>query len=263
LSESSASLLNSLCRVGDAGFEVGDAAVLEAQVGAGGLEAFVKGAVVVGELADALLEGGVLGGDPLDGFLGPFGFQVAYLTEKFADAGALGEDLDSVGAAFALAAAALWAVYIVFSACTGRRFPQADGLALAMVVGALLFLPWGVAESGGKVIDLVTLALGAGVALFSSVLPYTLELLALRRLPASTFAVLMGLEPVIAASAGFLVLGQVLSAGQSAAIGLVVAAGMGAVRTRVGWGEAPATAGVWERGAVALSARRQPSRPFD
>jgi hypothetical protein len=75
--------------LGDLGFEVGDAA---AEVGAGRLEAFVEGAVVGGELADALLEGG----DPLNGFLGPFGFQVADLAEEFADAGALGEDL-SVG----------------------------------------------------------------------------------------------------------------------------------------------------------------------
>ncbi|CAM5287053.1 EamA family transporter OS=Streptomyces tendae OX=1932 GN=GUR47_26860 PE=4 SV=1 [Streptomyces tendae] len=70
--------------------------------------------------------------------------------------------------------------YIVFSARTGRRFPQADGLALAMAVGALLFLPLGIAESGTKLLDPVTLGLGAAVALLSSVLPYTLELLALR-----------------------------------------------------------------------------------
>ena len=80
-------------RVGESGFEIGHSAVLEAQVGARGLQSFVHGSVVGGELADALLEGGVLGGDALDGFLGPFGFQVADLAEKFADAGALIEDL--------------------------------------------------------------------------------------------------------------------------------------------------------------------------
>ncbi|WP_031045242.1 EamA family transporter [Streptomyces sp. NRRL F-5650] len=142
--------------------------------------------------------------------------------------------LDPAGAAFALAAGAMWAAYIVFSARTGRRFPQADGLALAMAVGALLFLPLGIAESGPKLVDPVTLGLGAGVALLSSVLPYTLELLALRRLPAPTFAILMSLEPAIAAAAGFLVLDQALSATQSAAIALVIAASMGAVRTQVG-----------------------------
>ncbi|MFF9859796.1 MULTISPECIES: EamA family transporter [Streptomyces] len=144
------------------------------------------------------------------------------------------DGLDPAGAAFALAAGAMWAAYIVFSARTGRRFPQADGLALAMAVGALAFLPLGVVESGTKLIDPLTLALGAGVALLSSVLPYTLELLALRRLPAPTFAILMSLEPAIAAAAGFLILDQALSATQSAAIALVIAASMGAVRTQVG-----------------------------
>ncbi len=72
-----------------------------------------------------------------------------------------------------------------------------------MAVGAVLFLPLGIAESGGKLLDPMTLALGAGVALLSSVLPYTLELLALRRLPAPTFAILMSLEPAIAAGGRF------------------------------------------------------------
>lgn len=147
--------------------------------------------------------------------------------------------LDPVGAALALSAGAMWATYIVFSARTGRRFPQADGLALAMAVAAVLFLPLGVAESGAKLLDPLTIALGAGVALLSSVLPYTLELLALRRLPASTFAILMSLEPAIAATAGFFVLGQTLSVTEAAAIALVIAASMGAVRTQVGRGKAP------------------------
>ncbi|GHB36859.1 membrane protein [Streptomyces viridiviolaceus] len=147
------------------------------------------------------------------------------------------DGLDPAGAAFALGAGAMWAAYIVFSARTGRRFPQADGLALAMAVGAVLFLPLGIAESGARLVDPVTLALGAGVALLSSVLPYTLELLALRRLPAPTFAILMSLEPALAAAAGFLILDQALSAGQSAAIALVIAASMGAVRTQVGRGK--------------------------
>ncbi|MFJ4485220.1 EamA family transporter [Streptomyces longwoodensis] len=144
------------------------------------------------------------------------------------------DDLDPAGVAFALGAGAMWAAYIVFSARTGRRFPQADGLALAMAVGAVVFLPLGLAESGTKLLDPVTLGLGAAVAMLSSVMPYTLELLALRRLPASTFAILMSLEPALAATAGFLVLGQSLSLPQALAIGLVIAASMGAVRTQVG-----------------------------
>ncbi|MGP3633465.1 EamA family transporter [Streptomyces sp. 24-1644] len=142
--------------------------------------------------------------------------------------------LDPVGAACALGAGVLWAVYIVFSARTGRRFPQADGLALAMVVAALLSLPLGVLDAGSKLLVPSTIALGAAVALLSSVLPYTLELIALRRLPASTFAVLMSLEPAIAAAAGFLILDQALSGTDALAIALVIGASMGAVRSQTG-----------------------------
>ncbi|OKJ99528.1 transporter [Streptomyces sp. CB03234] len=141
--------------------------------------------------------------------------------------------LDPVGAVFALAAGVMWAAYIVFSARTGRRFPQADGLALAMAVGAVLSLPLGVAEAGSRLLVPSTVALGLAVALMSSVLPYTLELLALRRLPAPTFAILMSLEPAIAATAGFLVLHQALSVTDALAIALVIAASMGAVRSQV------------------------------
>ncbi|MFJ3171730.1 EamA family transporter [Streptomyces roseus] len=140
--------------------------------------------------------------------------------------------LDLLGAAFALGAGAMWAVYIVFSARTGRRFPQADGLALAMAVAAVLSLPLGVIEAGPALLVPSTLALGVGVAVLSSVLPYTLELLALRRLPAPTFAILMSLEPAIAATAGFLLLNQAMSALDALAIALVIAASMGAVRSQ-------------------------------
>jgi len=151
-------------------------------------------------------------------------------------------DLDLVGAAFAVAAGGMWATYIIFSARTGRRFPQADGLALAMAVAAVLCLPLGIAEAGSRLVVPSTLGLGAAVAVLSSVLPYTLELLALRRLPASTFAVMMSLEPAIAALAGFLILSQSLSAVGALAIALVIAASIGAVRTQVGRGRAKAAA---------------------
>ncbi|MFF9150248.1 DMT family transporter [Streptomyces sp. NPDC014861] len=140
--------------------------------------------------------------------------------------------LDPLGAGFALAAGAMWAAYIVFSARTGRRFPQADGLALAMAFGAVLSLPFGIAEAGDALLVPTTIALGLGIALLSSVLPYTLELLALRRLPAPTFAVLMSLEPAIAAAAGFFVLHQALALTDGLAIALVIAASVGAVRTQ-------------------------------
>jgi inner membrane transporter RhtA len=141
------------------------------------------------------------------------------------------DDLDLVGIGFAAGAAAMWAAYIVCSARVGARYPKADGLALAMAVAAALTLPWGLVSAGSAMLDPVTVGLGAAVALLSSVLPYTLELLALRRLPTSTFAVLMSLGPALAALAGYLVLGQALTPVQLIAIGLVVTASAGAVRT--------------------------------
>ena len=139
--------------------------------------------------------------------------------------------LDVAGAGFALAAGAMWVAYIIFNSRTGARFPKADGLALAMGIAALLSAPLGVASAGRALLDPVTLGLGAAVAVLSSGLPYTLELFALRRMPAATFALLMSLMPVAATTAGFLVLGQRLQALELVAIGLVIAASMGAVRT--------------------------------
>ena len=78
---------------GDLGFEVCEPPVLEAHVGAGGLESFVQGPVVGGELPYSLFEGGVLGGDALDGPLGPLGLQVPDLAEELAEAGPLLKDL--------------------------------------------------------------------------------------------------------------------------------------------------------------------------
>lgn len=138
--------------------------------------------------------------------------------------------LNPAGAAFALGAATTWAAYILLSARAGSHFPRVDGLALAMTVGALLILPLGVAESGGALLEPVTLALGAAVALLSSVLPYSLELLSLRRLPPTAFAVLMSLAPAVAALAGYVVLDQELGVVEAVAIALVVIASAGAVR---------------------------------
>ncbi|MEU7579759.1 EamA family transporter [Streptomyces sp. NPDC041068] len=139
--------------------------------------------------------------------------------------------LDAVGAAFALGAGAMWAAYIVQGSRAGARFPRLDGLAIAMAVAALVSLPLGVGAAGGTLLEPGVLALGLAIAVMSSGVPYTLELLALRRLPAATFAVLASLSPAVAALAGYLVLGQGLSLPQCAAIAMVVAASAGAVLT--------------------------------
>jgi inner membrane transporter RhtA len=136
-------------------------------------------------------------------------------------------DLDAAGVAFALLAAAMWAAYIQLSVRTGRIFPGGSGLALAMVVGAVVIMPLGVAQAGSALLEPDLLAAGAAVALASSVIPYSLELEALRRLPARVFGVLMSLEPAVAALAGLVVLGQELGARAWLAIALVIAASAG------------------------------------
>jgi len=136
-----------------------------------------------------------------------------------------GGSLDAAGIAFALAAGGLWAGYILLSARTGRVFPGGSGLAIAMVFGALVTLPVGV---GANLLAPEMLAAGAVVAFASSVIPYSLELEALRRLPARVFGVLMSLEPAVAAVAGLVVLGQALGGREWVAIVLVVVASAGA-----------------------------------
>ena len=95
----------------------------------------------------------------------------------------------------------------------GTLFPGGRGLAIAMVAGALLVAPAGLAQGGTELLAPAILAQAAVVALASSVIPYSLELESLRRIPARVFGVLMSLEPAVAALAGFVVLGQALGAG--------------------------------------------------
>jgi len=143
-----------------------------------------------------------------------------------------GGSLNTGGVLFALLAAAMWAAYILLSVRTGRLFPGGSGLALAMVVGAVVIAPTGIAQGGDNLLRLDLLAAGAAVALASSVIPYSLELEALRRLPARVFGVLMSLEPAVAALAGLVVLGQDLGAREWGAIALVVVASAGATGVR-------------------------------
>jgi len=131
-------------------------------------------------------------------------------------------ELDLAGIGLALLAGALWAAYVVLSQRTGAAFPGLDGLAIAMVVALALVLPFGVASvpqwTGAVLVK------GAAVAVLSSVLPYSLELLALRSLSQRVFGILLSLEPAVAALAGLLVLGQRLAPVQLAGMALVVVA---------------------------------------
>ncbi|MEA2419496.1 MAG: inner rane transporter RhtA [Thermoleophilaceae bacterium] len=150
-----------------------------------------------------------------------------------------GADLDGLGVAFALIAGAFWAAYILLSARVGQAFPGGGGLALAMLVAVVPLAPLGIADGGADLLVVGVLAVGFAVAMLSSAIPYTLELEALRRLPAGLFGVLMSLEPALAATAGFIVLGQDLVAREIVAILLVVAASAGAARgATVAWRDA-------------------------
>jgi len=138
--------------------------------------------------------------------------------------------LDPLGILFAVGAGAMWVGYILFSARTGKRWARLDGLAIAMAIGGLGVLPFGIASAGESFLDARVLLLGFAVAMLSSAIPYGLELLALRRLPAETFSILLSLAPALAAAAGFVVLHQALEGWDLLAIALVVVASMGAVR---------------------------------
>lgn len=139
-----------------------------------------------------------------------------------------GGSMDLLGVAFALGAAACWMAYIYLSKRTGAAFPGGSGLAIAMVVGAIIVLPAGVVQAEGALVQPHLLGAALVVALASSVLPYSFELEALRRLPESVFGVLMSLDPAVATLAGFLLLGQALGPRELLAIGMVVVASAGA-----------------------------------
>jgi inner membrane transporter RhtA len=132
--------------------------------------------------------------------------------------------LDAVGVGFALLAGAGWAGYILLSQRLGAAAPGLTGLAVAVAAGAVVAAVPGIAQGGGQLLDPRVLALGAAVGVLSSAVPYALEFLALRRLPAATFGILMSLEPAVAATAGWLVLGEGLRPVQVAGIVLVCVA---------------------------------------
>jgi inner membrane transporter RhtA len=183
-------------------------------------------------------------------FIGPLGLAAA-MSRRRRDllavaAAALGvvlvngRELSAVnwlGVGFAGLAGALWACYILLSAETGRRFAQLDGLALAMVVSTLITAPIGIASAGSQLLHWHSLVIGLAIAVLSSVLPYSLETLALRRMSPAVFGILMSLEPAVGATAGFLILNQRLAVIQLAGMACVVGASI--VVTRTPRSEAP------------------------
>jgi inner membrane transporter RhtA len=139
-----------------------------------------------------------------------------------------GAALDPIGVLYALAAGVGWALYIVF----GQKAGQAQGPSAStwgLMIAALLTVPVGVGAAGARLLDPSILPFGVGVAIFSSALPYTLEMIALRRLSTKVFGTLMSFEPAIAAIAGVVLLHERLTLTQWIAIGAIILASVGAV----------------------------------
>ena len=141
--------------------------------------------------------------------------------------------LSGAGLAFAAGAAVLRGAYVLLTRRLGRDFPDRTGLVAAMALSAVLWAPVALTRAGGALTEGRVLALAVAVGLFSSALPYSLDLLALRYVNAHTFGVLLSLGPVISLAVGYAVLGQQPDGPQLAGIALVVAASAGAVHAGV------------------------------
>ena len=177
-------------------------------------------------------------------FVGPLGVAVCGSRRRLdllwvilAGAGVLllspigGAELDMLGASLALAAGGFWAAYILLSARVGRAFPGGAGLVIAMLVAAVLLTPVGIFSGGAELLRPDILVAGLGVALLSSAIPYSLELEALRRLPAHVFGVMMSLEPAAGALVGLVILNENIGLRGLSAVALVSVATVGATRS--------------------------------
>ncbi len=141
-----------------------------------------------------------------------------------------GAVIDGWGIILALVAGLFWALYIVFAAKVGQKLSGIEGLAWALAVSSILLLPLGIATAGSALLNPKLLLMGAGVALLSTTLPYSLEMVALRSLPIKVFGVMLSLEPMAGVLAGFLILGETLSARSLTACLLVSIAAAGAAK---------------------------------
>ena len=145
----------------------------------------------------------------------------------------LGQDvaqIDLTGAALALGAGACWAVYIL----TGQRAGEEHGpatVALGSLIAAIIFVPIGMAQATDSIWQWSILPVGLAVAVLSTALPYSLEMIALTRLPTRIFGTLMSMEPALAAISGMVFLGETLTFTQTLALCSIIAASMGSTLT--------------------------------
>lgn len=150
------------------------------------------------------------------GFLLPFGHQM--------------ESIDPLGAACALGAGAFWAIYIIFGQKAGGDHGPGT-VAVGSLIAALVFCPIGLWQSGGTLLNIDILPLALAIAILSTALPYTLEIIALPKIPVRAFGTLMSLEPALAALSGLIFLNERLSTIQWLALVAIIAASMGAALT--------------------------------
>ncbi|WP_336238419.1 threonine/homoserine exporter RhtA [Enterobacter chuandaensis] len=139
-------------------------------------------------------------------------------------------DIDLTGAALALGAGACWAVYIL----TGQRAGEEHGpatVALGSVIAAIVFVPIGMAQATESIWQWSVMPIGLAVAVLSTALPYSLEMIALTRLPTRIFGTLMSMEPALAAISGMVFLGETLTFTQTLALCSIIAASMGSTLT--------------------------------
>jgi len=138
--------------------------------------------------------------------------------------------IDPVGALLALGAGACWAVYIL----TGQRAGEEHGpatVAMGSLIAAVVFVPMGMIQASNTLFQWELLLPGLGIAILSTALPYSLEMVALTRMPSKTFGTLMSMEPALAALSGMVFLGETLTATQTLALGAIILASMGSTLT--------------------------------
>ena len=139
-------------------------------------------------------------------------------------------EIDLTGAALALGAGACWAVYIL----TGQRAGEEHGpatVALGSLIAAIVFVPIGMAQATESIWQWSVMPIGLAVAILSTALPYSLEMIALTRLPTRIFGTLMSMEPALAALSGMIFLGEMLTFTQTLALGAIILASMGSTLT--------------------------------
>ena len=141
--------------------------------------------------------------------------------------GGAGVALDGLGVAFSAIAGVFWALYIVTATAVGKSVPGRDGLAVAVAIGALMLVPLGASGTTAVLANPGAIALALATGVLASVIPYSLEFAALRRIPTRTFGILLSMEPAIAAIAGWLLLSQHMGLLGGAGVLVVVAASVG------------------------------------